>query len=672
MVTLYINNIEFIINRNLSILEACNFLGLKVPRFCYYESLSIAGNCRMCLVELDEAPKLVASCAQPVIENIEIYLNTPRVKKARENVVELLLANHPMDCPICDQGGQCDLQDQSRLFGNLNTRFFYRKRGVENKYFDSFIKTIMTRCIQCTRCVRFTEEIMNVRLLGTLNRGTSLEIGNYVQRVGVSDLSGNLIDICPVGALTSKQYAFQGRPWELRSTNSVDLTDGTGSSVYINIRENKIQTITPKKNSEINGDWISNKARFSFDSNSQNRVHFPLTAQYVSNGSVNYNILSWSTLAATLQVNNKQSGVILVNNEIDFDTLMILKHLTYKTRIIIRKHNYVLPYSNLYIRGLTNKIIDLNKNFDACILIATNIQIESSILNVRLRLNHNRTYMTAYSCGLNTKMLTSCKVINLTITDITHLLQGKNIYALNFLKYNRLAYFIGESFLIRGISTLQLHYFLKKLHLNSMLFFINRFNNSESIRCLNIKAVTATDYTFGNYTVFIKLHDTIANFELIQKFSRTTRISIHTHGNLLNTKMHFVLPTQTYFEQPGLFLNLEQRAQIANASLTAPANTFTYTQILLLLWPITSTINPSTHLLFRLVLLTTSNFKEFQSQTALFIKNLPLFFKAAIVQVSQTPIRTLMKHSFTTTSDARYSVAMKLTQQNQVNFSSHS
>jgi len=236
----------------LSVLEACKYAGIHIPRFCYHEKLSIAGNCRMCLVEIDKVPKPVASCAMPIINNMSIYTDSPLVKKSRENILETILLNHPLDCPICDQGGECDLQDQAKTFGGDFSRFYVDKRGVEDKYCGPLIKTIMTRCIHCTRCVRFCIDVIGLDSLGTLNRGNNTEIGTYVSKVFESEISGNVIDLCPVGALTSKPYAFKARSWELRSAESIDLLDGFGSNIYINSKEGAVIRITPKINFFLN------------------------------------------------------------------------------------------------------------------------------------------------------------------------------------------------------------------------------------------------------------------------------------------------------------------------------------------------------------------------------------------------------------------------------------
>ena len=233
MVKVFINNEITYVPSNSTVLEACESIGIEVPRFCFHERLSVAGNCRMCLVELEKSPKPVASCAMPVMNNMQVFTDTPLVKKAREGVLEFLLMNHPLDCPICDQGGECDLQDQAMFFGSDKSRFFEYKRGVEDKNCGPLIKTIMTRCIHCTRCVRFAMDIAGVEDLGTTNRGRDTEIGTYVGKIFQSELSGNVVDLCPVGALTSKPYTFIARPWELRSTETIDISDAVGSNCLL-------------------------------------------------------------------------------------------------------------------------------------------------------------------------------------------------------------------------------------------------------------------------------------------------------------------------------------------------------------------------------------------------------------------------------------------------------
>jgi len=276
MISLTINDVAYKVPRGYTILQACETVGVTVPRFCYHERLSIAGNCRMCLVEVARSPKLVVSCAMPASEGAQIWTDSPSVRKGREGVLEFLLINHPLDCPICDQGGECDLQDQAMVFGSDRSRFQELKRSVEDKNIGPLIKTIMTRCIHCTRCIRFSSEIAGVADLGTTGRGNAMEIGTYVQKLFHSELSGNVIDLCPVGALTSKPYAFTARPWELKSYESVDTSDAVGSNIRIDARGMEILRIIPRSNSSLNFDWISDKTRFQYDGFSNQRLISPM------------------------------------------------------------------------------------------------------------------------------------------------------------------------------------------------------------------------------------------------------------------------------------------------------------------------------------------------------------------------------------------------------------
>jgi len=236
MPKLTVDGIEVEVPNGATVLQACEAAGAEIPRFCYHERLSIAGNCRMCLVEMEKSPKPVASCAMPAADGQVIHTRTEKVKKAREGVMEFLLINHPLDCPICDQGGECDLQDQSLTYGKGASRYDENKRAVTEKYMGPLIKTVMTRCIHCTRCVRFAEEVAGIEEIGAIGRGESMQITSYLEKAVTSEVSGNVIDLCPVGALTSKPYAFQARPWELKKTDSIDVMDAIGSNIVVGSR----------------------------------------------------------------------------------------------------------------------------------------------------------------------------------------------------------------------------------------------------------------------------------------------------------------------------------------------------------------------------------------------------------------------------------------------------
>src|ERR1700691_1631724 len=283
MTKLIVDGKEIDVPAEYTLLQACEAAGAEIPRFCYQERLSIAGNCRMCLVELAGSPKPVASCAWgvrdcrpgPKGEPPEIKTRSPMVRKAREGVMEFLLINHPLDCPICDQGGECDLQDQSMGYGRDATRYAENKRAVEEKFMGPLIKTVMTRCIQCTRCVRFITEVAGVSEIGLISRGEDVEITTYLDRAVTSELSANVIDLCPVGALTSKPYAFNARSWELKKTESVDVMDALGSAIRVDARGPAVLRVLPRTNDEVNEEWISDKTRYAVDGLSRQRLDQP-------------------------------------------------------------------------------------------------------------------------------------------------------------------------------------------------------------------------------------------------------------------------------------------------------------------------------------------------------------------------------------------------------------
>jgi NADH-quinone oxidoreductase subunit G len=273
MPTLTINGIATEVAPGTSIIQACEQLGIEVPRFCYHERLSVPANCRMCLVEMKGSPKPVASCAMPCADKMEIFTDSALTHKARKGVMEFLLINHPLDCPICDQGGECDLQDQALGYGFDRGRYEENKRAVNEKYLGPLIKTFMTRCIQCTRCVRFADEIAGAPEIGLLGRNEMVEIGTYVESAITSELSGNLVDVCPVGALTSKPYAFAARPWELKKTDSIDVFDAVGCNIRVDARGPEVMRVLPRTNEDVNEEWIADKSRHAIDGLLRQRRH---------------------------------------------------------------------------------------------------------------------------------------------------------------------------------------------------------------------------------------------------------------------------------------------------------------------------------------------------------------------------------------------------------------
>jgi len=271
-----VDGVEIEVPQGATVLQACELAGKEIPRFCYHERLSIAGNCRMCLVEVKPGPpKPQASCALPAADKQEIFTNSPMVKNAREGIMEFLLINHPLDCPICDQGGECDLQDQSVAYGRGHSRYDENKRAVTEKYMGPIVKTVMTRCIQCTRCIRFAEEVAGVEEIGAIYRGENMQITSYLEEAVTSELSGNVVDLCPVGALTSKPYAYEARPWELRRTLTIDVMDAVGTNIRLDSRGRQVLRCVPRINEDVNEEWATDKTRHAIDGLVRRRLDKP-------------------------------------------------------------------------------------------------------------------------------------------------------------------------------------------------------------------------------------------------------------------------------------------------------------------------------------------------------------------------------------------------------------
>jgi NADH-quinone oxidoreductase subunit G len=386
MPKLTIDGQEVEVAPGLTILQACETIGIEIPRFCYHERLSIAGNCRMCLVGMKGSPKPVASCAMPAADGMVIFTSTPEVHKMRRGVMEFLLINHPLDCPICDQGGECDLQDLAMGYGFDRSRFSENKRAVQEKNFGPLIKTAMTRCIHCTRCIRFAAEVAGVPELGATGRGEHMEVGTYVERALSSELSGNLIDLCPVGALTSKPYAFIARPWELSKTESVDVMDAVGSSIRVDVRGNEVLRVLPRINEAINEEWISDKTRFACDGLRRQRIDRP----YVREGG-KLRPASWpeafAVIRQRLQDVRPDAIAAIAGDLADCEAMLCLKRLMQDLgtpHLDCRQDGAAMPAAPraAYLFNSTIQGIDAA---DACLLIGTNPRREAAIVNARLR-----------------------------------------------------------------------------------------------------------------------------------------------------------------------------------------------------------------------------------------------------------------------------------------------
>lgn len=385
-VKLTIDGKDIEVEEGTSILNACKIAHKEIPVFCYHPRLNIAGNCRMCLVEIEHYQKPIASCSTNVSEGMVIYTKSQMVEESRKGVLELLLINHPLDCPICDQGGECDLQDISMNYGTGNSRYKFYKRAVSNKYMGPFIKTVMNRCIHCTRCIRFGTEIAGIEEIGTKGRGENTEIISYLEKAITSELSGNIIDICPVGALTNKPYAFHGRPWELTHTNSIDVLDAVGSNIRIDTRDNQVLRIMPRTNDEINEEWIGDKTRFAYDGLSYQRLDKPYIRKNKKLVPCTWNE-AFETIANKIKkLDASEIGALsgdLSDQESQLALKILLDQLNVKNRDC-RVDGAMLSFAHRshYLFNTTIKDIE---HSDAVLLIGCNPRVEATIVNMRLR-----------------------------------------------------------------------------------------------------------------------------------------------------------------------------------------------------------------------------------------------------------------------------------------------
>lgn len=558
MITIYINGIKTKVHKNSTVLQACNNLKIEIPKFCFQENLQIAGNCRMCLVEIENSPKPVASCAMPVMNNMKIFTDTPLVQKARESVLEFLLINHPLDCPICDQASECDLQDQTMIFGSDRSRFFFKKRGVEDKNCGPFIKTIMTRCIHCTRCVRFANEICGIDNLGTTGRGNKTEINFYHQQIFVSEFSGNLIDLCPVGALTSKPFAFKARSWELKKKEGVDILDGIGSNIKINIFNNEIVRILPKTNFNINKEWISNKTRFFFDSLKYQRLEHPL----IKNEKNNFEKIKWVDAFQILNkkiIKNDASNIkVVIGDLIDLESLFLFKKNLNKLGInnifyekYLKKKSLKID-SDLTSNFLFNTTLKSIENSDLCLIINTDIRKEGSILNIHLinRLKKGN-FKIAY-VGNKINYTFPIKHLGNSLNILYQIIIGKHSFCKEIKKAKNPLIIVGENILYQKngyflIEKLKSFSFLKKkLHFfNTKSSFINFFEINFFDKKIQKKVVNLT-YLF-NTNLQNKLKKQQNEFIIYQGHHFTEDAQ----------KADLILPGLSFLEKKGTYLNVE-------------------------------------------------------------------------------------------------------------------
>lgn len=579
-INVFINDIPTRVKSNTSILEGCNGLGFEISRFCFHEKLFVAGNCRMCLVEIKNQPKLAASCAVFFAENMSVYTNSPIVKRAKENVLEFLLINHPLDCPICDQGGECDLQDQSFFYGSDKSRFFEYKRAVLNKNCGPLVKTIMNRCIQCTRCVRFANDVVGFSSLGTVGRGNQLEISFYIKKLFFSELSGNIIDICPVGALTSKPTAFLVRPWELKSVRSIDVFDGFGSNIRIDSRNLEVLRILPYKNDFVNEEWISDKIRFGFDTLKRQRLNKPLVRL-----NKNFFQVAWteifSILARKIVISkaNKLEFNLSIGPFCDLKTAFFAKNLlkiNNTTNSLVTFESYglnELDFNHFYCFNNKFQVLD-DLKLTGCLLIGVDPKKEVPILNLKLRKRYLKGNFIVANFGTRLSLTFPVFHLGINCFSFYNIISGNHPFCKILKQKKKKITIVGNSFL--NISSEKNHRFfissfLKNSGLiNSEFFGLNFLSNRASdlaIYSLGLKTKSLS--RASKPSVFFVLGDTI-----FQKNNKKTFVCFQgIQGNELALKANLVLPSVAFTEKNALFVNLEGRFQNAQKAIPSPKNT---------------------------------------------------------------------------------------------------
>ncbi len=571
-----------------TLLQAAEEAGATVPRFCFHERLSIAGNCRMCLVEVKGGPpKPAASCAMgvrdlrpgPNGETPEIFTNTPMVKKAREGVMEFLLINHPLDCPICDQAGECDLQDQAMAFGTDGSRYRENKRAVENKYIGPLVKTIMTRCIHCTRCVRFTTEVAGISELGLTGRGEDAEITTYLERAMTSELQGNVIDLCPVGALTSKPYEFQARPWELNKTESIDVMDALGSNIRVDTRGREVMRIMPRLNEQVNEEWISDKTRFIWDGLRTQRLDRP----YVRvNGRLQ--AASWSEAfaavkAAVAKTSAAKIGAI-AGDLANVEELYALKSLMTKlgsVNIDARQDGVALDPKFGRASYIFNPTIEGIEQADAILIIGSNPRFEASVLNARILKRYRQGGLQIGLIGEQADLRYAYNYLGAGSDTLAQVASGKDKFFDVLKNAQRPLILIGQGALTGETGEAVL---AQAAQLANAVGALSEEWNGFAVLHTAAARVGALDLGFVPGEGGVKAADMVGQMDVLflagadeldlSNKGSSFVVYIGTHGDAGAHAADVILPGSTYTEKSGTYVNTEGRVQLANRAGFAP------------------------------------------------------------------------------------------------------
>jgi len=580
MLKLKVNDIDVEVEEGLTVLQACEKAGAEIPRFCYHEKLSIAGNCRMCLVEMEKSPKPIASCAMPAADGMVIKTNTPKIEKSRKGVMEFLLANHPLDCPVCDQGGECDLQDQSMFYGIDKSRFKENKRAVPDKNMGPLIKTQMTRCIHCTRCVRFATEVAGVPELGAIGRGEDMQITTYLEQSVQSELSGNVIDLCPVGALTSKPYVFEARPWELKKTETIDVMDAVGSNIRVDTYDWEVKRILPIINEDINEEWISDKTRYACDGLLNQRLDTP----YVKYNN-KFEKASWDEvykiIKSKIENTNKEKICGFVGDLINMEASFIFKEFLERTIDTKRyESRAVKNFINSELREnyLFNSTINGIEESDLILLIGANPRYEATMVNARIRkayVNNNTKIISLNNVGDLTYDYESLDGKTQTIKNIA---ENTNDISKLIIESKKPMVIFGESFF--NIKSAKYLFNLFK----EFLFKNNKITDDwNPVNVLSVDAATVGSYDLDIIDSDNKLIDDLKEnkFEIVYllgqdnlNFKKKNEFVIYqgSHGDKGAEIADIILPGAAFTEQSGYYTNLEGKIQKAYKASYPPGD----------------------------------------------------------------------------------------------------
>ncbi len=582
MPTIKIDGKEMEVPAGITILQACEMAGIEVPRFCYHERLSIAGNCRMCLVEVKPGPpKPQASCALPVADKQEIFTNTPMVTKARNGVMEFLLINHPLDCPICDQGGECDLQDQAMAYGYDRSRYHENKRAVPDKELGPLVKTSMNRCIHCTRCIRFATEVAGTEQLGATGRGESMEVTTYVESALQTELAGNLVDLCPVGALTAKPYAFEARSWEMRKTESVDVFDALGANIRIDTRGGQVMRVLPRLNDDVNEEWISDKTRHAIDGLRHQRLDRPYVRVKGKLVPATWDD-AFAAIAARLKPLDGSKVAAIVGDQCDAESMVALKDLMAglgSTNIDCRQDGAKLEAGvrGSYIFNPGVKGID---QADAILLVGTNPRWESPVLNARIRKRYLSGRCLIGSVGPAVDLTYPVERLGAGPASLADIAAGKGSFAEKFKAAKNPLVIVGMGALSRedGAAVLTMARSLATVR-DDWNGFAVLHTAAARVGALDLGLVPGAGgkdvagILAGAASKEIEVVYLLAADEIdMSKLGKAFVIYQGHHGDAGANRADVILPGAAYTEKPGTYANTEGRVQLGQRASYPPGD----------------------------------------------------------------------------------------------------